>query len=119
MEMAFEAEAFDGQNISRVALDPEDQAREHRFAFEKNGASTALAEFAAVFGAGVAEIFAKNFKQSFVGGERDVDVFPVQGNSNVSRFLGFGWKCDQHKSPLGKSRGMQIPGAWRKLVERA
>jgi hypothetical protein len=91
VKFSFDAEAFDGQNISRVALDSEDQAGEHRFTIEKNGASAAFAEFAAVFGAGVAEIFAKNFKQGFVGCERDVDLFSVQGDSNVRSFLGFGW----------------------------
>jgi hypothetical protein len=103
MEMAFETEAFDGQDISGVALDAEDQAGEDGLAIEEYSAGAALAEFAAVLRAGVAEIFAKDFEQSLVGGEGNVHLFSVEGHAKVRSFLGFGWKRNQNKSPLGKS----------------
>jgi hypothetical protein len=89
MKISFQTEAFDGQDISGVAFESEDQAGEHRFAVQKYGTRAALSEFAAVLCARVAEIFTKNFEQSFVRGERDVDLLAVQSDSNVRCFLGF------------------------------
>src|SRR6202040_2746061 len=94
--------AFDGKDIPLIAFEREDETGKHGLAVEKDGAGAALAEFAAVLGAGVAEIFAKDFEQSFVRGKRDVNLFAVERHSKVRSFLGFGWKRNQHESPLGK-----------------
>jgi len=87
MKMSFQTEAFDGQHIPVVALDSEDQAGEHGLAVQKNGARAALSQFTAMLRASVAEIFAKDFEESFVGGERDVYLFAVERHSNVRCFL--------------------------------
>ena len=51
MQAAVGHQAFDGLDLAAVALDAEDQAREHRLAVEQHGAGAALAELAAVLGA--------------------------------------------------------------------
>jgi hypothetical protein len=121
MEMAFQAQPFDSQDGSGVAFNTEDQAGEHGFAVEKNGASAALTEFAAVFRAGVAEIFPKEFEQSFIRGEGNVNLFAIERHAKVRSFLGFGRKRNQNKSPLGKSSGgrMQIRAARQELADGA
>src|SRR6266849_1732187 len=80
MKMSFQAEAFDGQDIPGVAFDSEDQAGEYGFAVQKNGARATLSQFPAVFRAGVAEILAKDFEESFVGCERDVYLLTVESH---------------------------------------
>ncbi len=77
MERAVGAEAFHGQYLFSVAFEGEEQAGEHGLAIQQDGASAALAQFAAVFGAGVIEIFAENFEQRFVRGEGDVGLLAV------------------------------------------
>jgi len=67
MQSSFQTEAFDGQDTSGVALNPKDQAGEDGLAVQNNGARAALSQFTAVFRAGVAEILAKDFEESFVG----------------------------------------------------
>jgi hypothetical protein len=104
MKISLQAQAFDGQNISGITFNAEDQAGEHGLAIKKNGTRAAFSEFTAMLGAGVAEIFAKDFEQSFVRCERDVDLFTVQRDSNMRCFLGFDRQCDQDKSPL-ENRG--------------
>jgi hypothetical protein len=58
MKVAVEAETFDSEYSFRVALDAENQAGEDCLAVQEHGACAALTEFAAVFRAGVAEVFA-------------------------------------------------------------
>jgi hypothetical protein len=77
MKISLEAQAFDGQHIPGITFNAEDQAGEHGLAIQKNGTRAAFSEFTAMLGAGVAEIFAKDFEQSFVRCERDVDLFTV------------------------------------------
>src|SRR6267143_6075759 len=100
MQSSFQTEAFDGQHIPGVALDSKDEAGEDGLAVQNNGARAAFSQFTAVFRAGVAEILAKNFEQSFVGCERDVYLLAVQRHSNVRCFLRRGRKCDHVPSPL-------------------
>src|SRR6266850_2552443 len=108
MQSSFQAEAFDGQDIPGVALNAKDQAGEHGLAVQKNGARAALSQFTAMLRASVAEIFAKDFEESFVGRERDVYLLAVQRHSNVRCFLRCDRKCDHSPSPLGKSRGRYL-----------
>ena len=62
MQFAICAKAFHGQDFFSVAFEGEKQARENRRAIEEDSAGAAFAEFAAVLGARVIEIFAKNFE---------------------------------------------------------
>jgi hypothetical protein len=83
VESAIDAHALDGEDIPLIAFEREDETGKHGLAVEKDGAGAAFAEFAAVLGAGVPEIFSKNFEQGFVRGEGDVSLFAVQRDSNV------------------------------------
>ncbi len=77
MQLAVGAEAFYGQDFFSLAFEGEEQAGENWFAIEEDGAGAALSEFAAVFGAGVVEVFAEDFEQGFVGSEGDVRLLAV------------------------------------------
>src|SRR6267143_5121291 len=93
MQSSFQTEAFDGQDIPGVALNAKDQAGEDGLAVQNNGARTAFSQFTAVFRAGVAEILAKDFEESFVRCERGVYLFAVERHSNVRSFLRRDRKC--------------------------
>src|SRR5882724_8682961 len=108
MQSSFQAEAFDGQDIPGVALDAQDQAGEHGLAVQKNGARAALSQFTAMLRAGMAEILAKEFEESFVGRERDVYLLTVERHSNVRCFLRRDRKRNHVRSPLGKSCGYYL-----------
>src|SRR5579883_798090 len=56
-------------------------------AIEENRAGTAFAEFAAVFGAGKAEILAQEFQQSFIRGESGLDVLAIEREADAGVFL--------------------------------
>src|SRR6266850_1413395 len=105
MQSPFQTEAFDSQDIPGAALDSEDQAGEHGLAVQKDGARATFSQLAAVFRAGMAEILAKDFEESFVWCKRDVYLLTVQRHSNVRCFLRRDRKCDHVPSPLGKSCG--------------
>src|SRR6267378_1859992 len=121
MKGSFQSETFHGQDIPGVTLDSEDQAGEHGLAVQKNGARAAFSQFTPVFRAGVAEILAKDFEESFVGRERDVYLFAVQRHSNMRCFLRRDRKCNHVPSPLGKSCSRyMLPYAVRKeFADRA
>src|SRR5882762_5098841 len=121
MQSSFQAEAFDSQYIPGVAFDSEDQAGEHGLAVQKNGARAAFSQFTAVFRAGVTEILAKDFEESFVGCERDVYLLTVERHSNVRRFLRRDRKRDHVPSPLGKSCGryMLFHAVRKEFADRA
>src|SRR6266850_4636177 len=121
MQSSVQNKAFDGQHLPGGALNSEDQAGEHGLAIQNNGARAALSQFTAVLGAGVAEILAKNFEQSFVGCERDVYLLTIQRHSNVRRLLRCDRKCDHASSPLGKSCGccMLLNAVRKEFADRA
>jgi len=87
MKMPFQTEAFNSEHTPGIALNSEDQAGEHGLAVQKNGARAAFSQFTAVFRAGVTEILAKDFEESFIGCERDVYLLTVERHSNVRCFF--------------------------------
>jgi hypothetical protein len=99
MKISFQSETFDSQHVPRVALDSEDQTGQHRLAVQKNRASAALSQLAAVLRSGVAKILAQDLEQSLVRGEGDVNLFAIQSKTNVRCFPRFDRQCDHAKSP--------------------
>ena len=89
VKLAFGAEAFDGEDASVGAFYCELKAGEDGLAVKEDGAGATFAEFAAVLGAGVAEIFAEDFEESFVGSERDVDFFAIESEAKVKGLFRF------------------------------
>src|SRR5579885_283144 len=77
MQMAAGGEALDGLDDFAIAFERELEAGEDGLAIEEDRAGTAFAEFAAVFGAGKAEILAQEFQQSFIRGESCFDVLAI------------------------------------------
>src|SRR5882762_9584922 len=100
MQRAVCAESFHGQDFFFVAFEGEQQAGENRFAIEQHSAGAALAKFAAVFCAGVVEIFAKNFEQCFVGCEGNIGLFAVQGETDLCGFVRDGGNSHHFGSPV-------------------
>jgi hypothetical protein len=89
MKLAFGAKTFDGEDTFVGAFYSELQAGKDGLAVEEDGAGAAFAEFTAVLGAGVAEIFAEDFEERFVGSKRDIDFFAIEGEAKVSGLLRF------------------------------
>src|SRR5579883_3439811 len=81
------AEALDGFDDFAIAFERELEAGEDGLAIEENRAGTAFAEFAAVFGAGKAEILAQEFQQSFIRGESGLDVLAIEREADAGVFL--------------------------------
>ena len=59
---------FDRLDAAALALDRQHQAGEHRLAVDEHRARAALAELAAVLGAGEVEILAEHLEQGLVRG---------------------------------------------------
>jgi len=74
-------EAFNGQDLFSTALECQHETGKHRLAVQKNGASAAFSEFAAMLGACVTEILAQDLQQSFVRREGHIGLFAVQNES--------------------------------------
>src|SRR5262245_6945984 len=66
MKLAFRGEPLHRRDGPPVAFGGEQQAREERLAIHEHGARAALAELAAVFRAGEAEVLAQHFEQRLV-----------------------------------------------------
>ena len=60
----------------------EHEAGEHRLAVDQHGAGAALAELAAVLGAGQAEVLAQHLEQGLVGREEDVLLLAVDAQDD-------------------------------------
>src|SRR5262245_24549431 len=69
MQLGAAGEAFDGLDAAALALDRQHEAGELRLAVEQHGAGAALAELAAVLGAGEREVLAQDLEQRLVRGE--------------------------------------------------
>src|SRR5436190_14511075 len=72
IELGAAAETFDGVDRLAFALERKHQAGELGFAIDEHCAGAALAELAAVLGAGEAEVFAQHLEQRLVRRERSV-----------------------------------------------
>src|SRR5581483_3551221 len=77
IEPAAPGQALDGGDAASGAGDAEDEAGEHGHAVEQHGAGAALAQLAAVLGAGQAEALAQHLEQSVVRGDGDLDGVAV------------------------------------------
>jgi hypothetical protein len=77
MQLSVFAEALDRQNFPAIAFHRQNETGKHRLPVQQNRASSALAQFAAVFRACMAELFAQYFQQSFVRREGDVGFFAI------------------------------------------
>src|SRR5262249_14198190 len=86
--------------------DRERETRQHRLAVEQHGARAALAEFAAVLGAGELQVFAQHFEQRLVPVDERVHALAVHGETE-SRLLG----CHGQSAsmPLTRNRAMTSP----------
>ena len=86
MEPARPGHALDGLDAAALALEAEHEAREHRLAVDEHGAGAALAELAAVLGAGQPEVLAQDLEQRLVRRERDLDRLAVHAEPEVDAF---------------------------------
>src|SRR5229473_126173 len=72
MKFSFGAEPLHRQHALAVTLQGEQETGKHGLTVHQNGAGAALAELAAMLRAGVAQILAKDFQQSFIRSERQI-----------------------------------------------
>ena len=77
VEPAAVGHALDGLDLASLALDGQRQAGEHRLAVDQHGARAALAQLAAVLGAGEVELLAQHLEQGLVRRREDIALFPV------------------------------------------
>jgi hypothetical protein len=63
--------------------DPEGQAGKHRTAIQQHGATSALPQLTAMFGAGERQVFAKDFQKRFMRGKRHFDRLTIYPQGNM------------------------------------
>jgi len=83
MKPSILAKSFDRQHLTGSTFQGQDQAREHRLPIQQNRASSALAKFATMFCASVAEVFAQDFQQRLVRCKRNVRLLPIQSETDL------------------------------------
>jgi hypothetical protein len=83
VEAAVPDQTLDRHHGAVAALDAEDQARQDRLTVEEDGARAALAELAAVLGAGEVQIFTQDLEQRLVWRERDLRRLAVDGQRDL------------------------------------
>src|SRR5260370_2972319 len=106
VKVSVSSQTFDGQNIFSTTFERKHETGKHRLAIQKNGASATLSQLAAVFRAGMTEIFAQDFQQSLIGREIDVGLLAVQSESYLRRLLRFDGQCGQVQSPRRNFAGL-------------
>src|SRR5437588_4840487 len=87
MRIAAPCHAFDRHDVAALQVEGHRQAGEVRFAIDQHTAGRALAQLAAMFGAGESQVFAKNFEQRLVWQHHDRHVLAVdpQADGNLVR----------------------------------
>src|SRR5438477_349991 len=87
MRIAAPCHAFHRHDVAALQVEGPRQAGEVRFAIDQHAAGRALAQLAAMLGAGESQVFAKNFEQRFVGQHHDRHVLAVdpQADGNLVR----------------------------------
>jgi hypothetical protein len=76
-------EALDRLYVAAFALQRELEARKHRLAVDQHRAGAALAELAAVLGAGQMELLAQHLEQRLVGGEEHFLLLAVHAQRHA------------------------------------
>ena len=116
MELVAERETFDGLDRASLHLGGEDEAREHRPAVDQHRAGAALAELAAVLGAGEPALLAQDLEQGVVGGEGDHAVLAVDaqrhGGDAVERSASAVERRRRHR--VARSAALRAAAAWRR-----
>ena len=77
MQPAVRGQTFDGRHASAGALHRERQTREHGLAVDQHRARAALAELAAVLGAGELQILAEHLEQRLVAVDERIHALTV------------------------------------------
>src|SRR5207245_6640343 len=77
------AQALDGRDRSALDLDGEEQAAQLRLAVDEHRAGAALAQLAAVLGAGEAEVFTQHLEQRLVAGKGQLDGVAVDAQAQL------------------------------------
>ena len=77
MQPAAVGHALDGRDLAPLALDRKHQAGEHGLAVDQDRARPALAELAAVLGAGEVQLLAEHLEQRLVRRREDVALLTV------------------------------------------
>src|SRR2546427_11168145 len=83
MQLRAAAEAFDRFHRAGLALGGQHQAGKLRHAVDQHRAGAALAQLAAVLGAGEAEVLAQYFEQRLVAGAGQLDGFAVDAEAQL------------------------------------
>ena len=77
VQTAVAGQPFNGRDLAPLALGRQQQAREHRLAIDQHGACAALAQLAAVLGAGELQIFSQHLEQRLVAVGQHIGGFAV------------------------------------------
>src|SRR6266480_360152 len=91
MQLRAAAEAFDRFHRAALALGGEHQAGKLRRAVDQHGAGAALAQLAAVLGAGEAEVLAQHFEKRLVPGAGQLDGLAVDAQAELQAARHFVW----------------------------
>src|SRR5262249_23489480 len=95
---------FDRRYADTLAIDTEDEAREHRTAVEQDRTGAALAKFAAVLRTAEVQILTQHLEQRFVRCERDLRRFAVDGQGDVYVCHGDSIRPPQSSPPARRCR---------------
>src|SRR6266513_4997240 len=91
MQLRAAAEALDRFHRAALALGGQHQAGKLRCAVDQHGAGAALAQLAAVLGAGEAEVLAQHLEQRLVAGEGQLDGLAVDAQAQLQAARHFVW----------------------------
>ena len=83
MKPVFVRHPLDGLDAAAFGVEAEHETGQHRAAVDEHGARAALAQLAAVLGAGQVEVFAQHFEQRLVRREGDFGLLAVEGELDV------------------------------------
>src|SRR3984893_6446992 len=102
MRLTAARHAFNSGELATLELERHRQAGEERPAIDEDGTGAALAQLAAVLGAGESQVFAQDFEQRFVGRHDDRHVLAVdaQAHGNPVR--------DRHAPTLSNEQARKL-----------
>src|SRR3954471_7261382 len=86
MELSAFTHSLDGGDLAALSFKAEHKAGKHRAAVNKNGASAAFAQLAAMFSASKVQVLANHFEQGLVRRKGHLDRLAIQHELDV-RFL--------------------------------
>src|SRR5438093_10862719 len=111
MQLRAAAETFDRFHRAALALGGQHQAGKLRRAVDQHRAGAALAQLAAVLGAGEAKVLAQHLEQRLVAGDGQLDGFAVNCQAELQAARHIDWEPNKSRllyseDPVSGTSGM-------------